>query len=45
VKGKKGDEMRKMLAACEDFASEVGSLEKRFVDRGHILLMSPKGHP
>ena len=45
VKGKKGDELRQTLAACEDFASEVGALEKRVVDRGHILLMSPKGHP
>ena len=40
-----GDHLRETLANCEDFKNEVGALEKLVLDRGHILLMSPKGHP
>jgi hypothetical protein len=28
-----------------DFAMELSALEQKFIDRGHILIMSPKGHP
>ena len=41
----KGEDMRKALAECSDFKSEVGALERSVIERGHILLMSPKAHP
>lgn len=36
---------RNVLRACEDFVTEMTMLEKRIFDRGHLLTMSPKGHP
>ena len=38
-------DLRSVLASCHDFQTEVGELELRVMERGHILLMSPKGHP
>mmetsp|Transcript_6492 Transcript_6492/g.9008 ORF Transcript_6492/g.9008 Transcript_6492/m.9008 type:complete len:105 (+) Transcript_6492:681-995(+) len=35
----------KTLAKCEDFASEEPALKKYLENRGHHLIMSPKGHP
>ena len=40
-----GDKLREMLSNCDDFKNEMSALEKVVFDRGHILLMSPKGHP
>lgn len=34
-----------VLANCEDFKAEEPELKKIFKNRGHILEMSPKGHP
>jgi len=34
-----------VLANLEDFKSEKSALEELVHSRGHILLMSPKGHP
>ena len=33
------------LKKCSDFASEMTLLEKHVFERGHLLIMSPKGHP
>ena len=38
-------ELRKILLGCEDFKNEVGALEQIVIERGHLLIMSPKGHP
>ena len=38
-------DLRSVLGSCHDFKNEVGELELRVMERGHILLMSPKGHP
>ena len=38
-------EMESTLSKTADFMAEKGMLEQRVTDRGHILLMSPKGHP
>ena len=37
--------MQTVLHQCPDFNTEPGALHKLIHDRGHILLMSPKGHP
>jgi hypothetical protein len=37
--------MKTVLGNCRDFAMELSALEQKFIDRGHILAMSPKGHP
>ena len=34
-----------ILQSCPDFANEVSLLEQLVIDRGHILLSSPKCHP
>eukprot|EP00873_Tetraselmis_striata_P027840 jgi/Tetstr1/448104/TSEL_035402.t1 len=36
---------QKVLGNLEDFKSEKSALEELVHSRGHILLMSPKGHP
>lgn len=36
---------RERLQQCEDFQSEPSALGKLLLDRGHVLLMSPKAHP
>ena len=33
------------LNGCHDFKTEPSALQKRLLDDGHILLMSPKAHP
>lgn len=38
-------DMVKTLEKCEDFRTEMTLLEKKIVERGHIMLLSPKGHP
>ena len=37
--------MKTVLGNCRDFAMELSALEQKFIDRGHTLIMSPKGHP
>jgi hypothetical protein len=37
--------MTTALSLCSDFANETSALEQRYLDRGHICIMSPKGHP
>ena len=44
-KTKSKAELVKILGEFKDFKTEVGMLERRVLDRGHLLLMSPKGHP
>ena len=36
--------MQHTLDACEDFRREVTALEELVLQRGNILVMSPKGH-
>jgi len=45
VDGMTTDQMRDALGACPDFKNESSKLEKLFREAGHILEMSPKGHP
>ena len=42
---KTAKELKDMLIQCEDFANEVSALEHAVLSRGHLLIMSPKGHP
>ena len=35
----------RVLGECADFVNEVSMLEQMMVDRGHMLLKSPKCHP
>ena len=37
-------DLSEALNKCHDFATQKTALEKLVADRGHILLMSPKGH-
>ena len=39
------EDMMKALEKCHDFATEMTLLEKDIFERGHLLIMSPKGHP
>lgn len=34
-----------VLMACEDFATETTALQQLVLDRGHVLVMTPKAHP
>ena len=43
--GMSTDQIDDALAACEDFLGEPSLLEDLFRKHGHILTMSPKGHP
>ena len=43
--GMDGDTMRKTLTNCSDFKEEVGVIEEVLLNRGHVLIMSPKCHP
>ena len=36
--------MNYVLGNCEDFRNETGALQSLVEARGHILVMSPKGH-
>ena len=36
--------MNYVLGNCEDFRNEKGALQSLVEARGHILVMSPKGH-
>ena len=36
--------MNHVLGNCEDFRNETGALQSLVEARGHILVMSPKGH-
>jgi hypothetical protein len=35
----------RVLSNCPDFANEITALQEAFLRRGHICIMSPKGHP
>jgi hypothetical protein len=35
----------RVLHNCPDFANEITALQEAFLRRGHICIMSPKGHP
>ena len=37
--------MTRVLSNCPDFANEITALQEAFLRRGHICVMSPKGHP
>ena len=37
--------MQHVLGQCRDFANETSALEEKYLQRGMILIMSPKGHP
>ena len=39
------DKLRTVLANCFDFQHEKTALERAAHDRGHLLRMTPKGHP
>ena len=36
---------KEQLQSCTDFSNEKGALEDMVSSRGHVLMMSPKGHP
>jgi len=38
-------ESKQVLSRCLDFVEEKTALETLLLDRGHLLIMSPKGHP
>jgi hypothetical protein len=39
------DQAKAALSKCGDFKNEMSALETFLVDRGHLLLISPKCHP
>jgi hypothetical protein len=39
------DQAKAALSKCGDFKNEMSVLETFLVDRGHLLLVSPKCHP
>ena len=41
----KQEECEALLAGCTDFLNEKSALDAGMTRRGHILQMSPKGHP
>ena len=45
LKPPKVDQAREIIAACFDFSNEETALEKLTHKEGHLLRMSPKGHP
>jgi len=45
TEGMSTDQATEALEACPDYFNETTIIEELFVSRGHILIMSPKGHP
>ena len=45
TEGMSTDQVIESLEACPEYFIETTIIEELFVRRGHILIMSPKGHP
>jgi hypothetical protein len=45
IPGMTNDQAKAVLMKCCDFKNEMSALETYLVDRGHLLLISPKCHP
>ena len=39
------EKMKKVLSKCPDFEAETCAFEEEVAERGHIPILSPKGHP
>ena len=39
------EKMKRVLSKCPDFEAETCSFEEEVAERGHIPILSPKGHP